>query len=194
MNSNCEYLYVIINKKQLEFYRMTDFRKIANFPLYSTPRCVICSEEYICMAMSDKKIISFLICDPSKKIPKEKIQKLKSREIANPGTEKHNFQTDLFLKSGTLFNSNPVSTKDKFIGVFELNSDTSNDNNNSTIKTTKKTDTTNYDDIRKKIVKSNGMNILKECLVKELTDTNDWEIDLLVKSKYHFSKKSFILN
>lgn len=136
--------------------------------------------------MSDKKIISFLICDPSLPVPIEKIKNLKSRAIPENGSEKQKLQEKLVIKSGTLFqNSGSIKTKDKFIGVFELEQKVNSiADNNSTIK---KKDITNYDIIRTNIKKSNITNILYEKITNEYISVSGWEINLLEKSKYNFS-------
>ena len=79
LNSNSKYVYLIEKQSTLKFYRVNDGKKIAETHLYCLARSVICSDEYICLCMQDKRIISFLIVDPLIPNSAAKIKQLESR-------------------------------------------------------------------------------------------------------------------
>ena len=80
-SSDLNYVYTIENKKQLRFYRYSDGKKLADIPLYSETSFVTCTNDYICLYMQDKRVISYLICDPndSEGNTMKRIKRLKSR-------------------------------------------------------------------------------------------------------------------
>ena len=75
-----KYVYTIENKRQLRFYRYSDGQKLADIPLYCEASYVLCSNDYVCLFMQDKRIISYLTFDSGdEKGSIEKIKSLPSR-------------------------------------------------------------------------------------------------------------------
>ena len=75
-----KYVYTIENKRQLRFYRYSDGQKLADIPLYCEASCVLCSNDYVCLFMQDKRVISYFIFDSGdEKGSIEKIKSLPSR-------------------------------------------------------------------------------------------------------------------
>ena len=79
LSSDCKYLHLIVNEKLLKFYRLDDMNLIGELLLYSSPIQMLCSDDYICMSMIDRRVISFLICDPNDPKAIDKIKSLPSR-------------------------------------------------------------------------------------------------------------------
>lgn len=79
LSSDCKYVYLVVNRNILKFYRWSDNNKIAETKLYNKPTHIACTDEYMALAMQDRKIISFLIVDPLVPNSSEKIKKLDSR-------------------------------------------------------------------------------------------------------------------
>ena len=79
---NKKYLYFIQDKKILKFYRINDLELIGNVKLYCNVLDIICTEDFITMAMKDNTIYSYLICDSKEQdhiTILNKIRKLPSR-------------------------------------------------------------------------------------------------------------------
>ena len=62
-----KYFYLIENNRDLKFYKLSPDKKscflIGEIFLYHSVAFVICNEEYICLGMNDRKLVSFLITD-----------------------------------------------------------------------------------------------------------------------------------
>ena len=78
-SASYEYVYTIENKKTLKLYKVDDGKCIGEVAVYSEANDALCTNDFVCLAMRDKKIISFLICDPNEKESIEKVKKLESR-------------------------------------------------------------------------------------------------------------------
>ena len=78
-SSNVENIYTVESKKILKFYNCAKNKIMAEIPLYSETNCIVCSNDYMVLAMKDKRIISYLICDDNFEKSYAKIKKLKSR-------------------------------------------------------------------------------------------------------------------
>jgi hypothetical protein len=70
------YLYLVEKKNILLFYRLKDSKRLAQVPLYSKVHSIICNNSFICMAMQDKRVLSFLIAEPNE----ESIKRIKNLE------------------------------------------------------------------------------------------------------------------
>ena len=79
LSTDCKHLYLIENEKILKFFRLNDMKLIAETLVYSSPTHVVCSDEYIALAMGDQRPISFLICDPKTPGAVKRIKNLSSR-------------------------------------------------------------------------------------------------------------------
>ena len=79
LSSDCKYVYLVIDRNTLQFYRWSDNNIIAETKVYSKPTSIACTDEYLALAMQDRKIISFLIVDPLVPNSNDKIKKLESR-------------------------------------------------------------------------------------------------------------------
>ena len=79
LSNDNKYVYLIENRTTLKFYRWNNNKKIAETQLYSKVINVLCTNEYICMAMEDRRIISLLIVDPLVPNSNDKIKQLESR-------------------------------------------------------------------------------------------------------------------
>jgi hypothetical protein len=79
LSSDCKYVYLVVDRNTLQFYRWSDNNKIAETKIYNKPTSVACSDEYLALAMQDRRIISFLIVDPLVPNSNDKIKRLESR-------------------------------------------------------------------------------------------------------------------
>ncbi len=79
LSMNKNYVYFIENRTVLKFYRWNDNEKIGETQLHCKPINIICTNDYLSLAMQDRKIISFLICDPLVPNSIDKIKDLESR-------------------------------------------------------------------------------------------------------------------
>lgn len=77
VSTDCAHLFIVENKRKLRFYRMKDMKKRADMTLYCPCIDVICNEEFICLTMEDRRVISYLICDQEESL--HKVKKLPSR-------------------------------------------------------------------------------------------------------------------
>lgn len=89
LSPNNSYVFTIENSKILKLFRIDDSNKVGDTNkvcdsiMYSEVKNVLCTEDYICMSMQDKRIIAFLIVDSSSP---GKIKQLESRSAVT--TEK----------------------------------------------------------------------------------------------------------
>lgn len=83
LSINGSYIYLIENQKVLKFYRWNEITRIAETFLFMNTNNVLCTDEYICMSMQDRKIISFLIVDSTVTDSDERIRRLDSRSNQN---------------------------------------------------------------------------------------------------------------
>ena len=75
-------LFIVENKKFLSFYKCGDGRKKAEIPLYIETKRAECSEDFLILAMKDRRVISYFMADESR--PDEsyaKIRQLESRFV-----------------------------------------------------------------------------------------------------------------
>lgn len=113
LSTDGKFFYAILNQKILNFYRLRDSCIIAEYPLYCSPTFTVCSNQFITMAMGDRKIISMLICDikthSSKQIT-ERINSLSRRipvkKDSPEAIEMATLQSNLMEKSQKIFKSN----------------------------------------------------------------------------------------
>lgn len=88
MSEDCKYIYAIVNIKILCLYRVKDAALIAEFPLYSKPEHIACSSEFIALTMADRKIVSFLICDPLRADNSTRIERLERKKVCHDEADK----------------------------------------------------------------------------------------------------------
>ncbi len=74
-----KYMALVENEKHLSLYRLNDFSKCASVLLYSRINSIIISEKYVSMAMSDRRILSYLIVDPHQPEHLKRIKELPNR-------------------------------------------------------------------------------------------------------------------
>jgi len=98
MSEDCKYVYALVNIKILRLYRVKDTELIAEFPLYSKPGQILCSSEFVAVTMADRKVISFLICDPFRKDNVERINRLERKKPCLDEAEK-TFKENLVKKA-----------------------------------------------------------------------------------------------
>ena len=70
---------LVENEKNLNLYRLKDFSKCASVVLYSRISSIVVSEKFVSMAMSDRRILSYLIVDPHETEHLNRIKELPSR-------------------------------------------------------------------------------------------------------------------
>ena len=75
---NNKYVYTLENRRLLKLFRFADCKKIAEILLPEFEK-IVCSNEYICLALKDGSLRSYLICDPDESDSLEKIKRLESR-------------------------------------------------------------------------------------------------------------------
>jgi len=79
ISTDCKSLFTVEENKKMNFYRLRDMKLTGEMILYSTVGEVACSDRFVCMASEDKRVISYMICDPEDPKSKMRIKKLASR-------------------------------------------------------------------------------------------------------------------
>lgn len=79
LSENNDYLVYFEKPKFLTMYRLSDGEKIAFTALYSDINNLLVSNEYVYLAMRDRRILSLLIVDPKEPFHDLRIKKLPSR-------------------------------------------------------------------------------------------------------------------
>jgi hypothetical protein len=72
-------LFVIESKKILKLYDLSKNKLLGEMPLYSESNLIACSDDFAMLAMKDKRLISYLICDLNLEESNRKIDNLTSR-------------------------------------------------------------------------------------------------------------------
>jgi hypothetical protein len=83
ISSNSQYLCTIQNMKILDMYQTKDAKRIAHLPLYSEANSMCISDDFVSLAMKDRKVLSYFIADPLKPEQKKRIKLFKSRNVKN---------------------------------------------------------------------------------------------------------------
>ena len=78
-SSSVENVFTVENKKVLKLYDCPKNKTVAEIPLYSETNLILCSTDFMVLAMKDNRIISYLICDGNTEESFRKIKQLKSR-------------------------------------------------------------------------------------------------------------------
>jgi len=79
---DCRYFFTIENKKKLKFYDMSRVKNIAEIFLYFDAQIMVCSSDYLTIAVKDKRIISYMIMDYDNiKESYNKLRCLESRSV-----------------------------------------------------------------------------------------------------------------
>jgi hypothetical protein len=79
---DCKFVFTIENSKLLQFYKCNENKAIkkAEIPLYIETKQVKCSDDFLILAMKDRRIISFFMYDEYHlEESYEKIRQLESR-------------------------------------------------------------------------------------------------------------------
>jgi hypothetical protein len=63
LSPNCDYIATIQNPRILSLYRVKDSTRIAQLPLYSEVNFISLTDEYVALAMQDRRLITYLIVD-----------------------------------------------------------------------------------------------------------------------------------
>ena len=81
-SSDLKHVFVVENKRLLEFYKYATNQRVAEMPLYIETKCVRSSEDFLVLAMKDRRVISYFIADTDRPNESyEKIKQLESRSI-----------------------------------------------------------------------------------------------------------------
>ena len=90
-----KHVFTIENQKLLQFYKRGDLcKKVAEIPLYIEALCVTCLNDFLVIAMKDRRIISYFIFDSDKiNESREKLSQLESRLIYCPNIFINNTDT-----------------------------------------------------------------------------------------------------
>jgi len=79
LSSDCKNLFTIEENKKMNFYRLKDVKLTGEMILYSSVGKVVCSDRFVCLTSEDRRVISYMICDPEDPKSKMRIKKLASR-------------------------------------------------------------------------------------------------------------------
>ena len=83
ISSNSQYLCTIQNMKIVSMYQTKDAKRIAHLPLYSEANSMCVSDDFVSLAMKDRKVLSYFIADPLRPEQKKRIKLFKSRNFKN---------------------------------------------------------------------------------------------------------------
>jgi len=168
----------VTNLKILKLYRLADTSLIGEYPLYSSPGQVVCTGEYIALAMADRRLVSMLICD-TKAASKEQIEaRIHSLERRRFEADRAEFLEKLLVKSGKLFGSSShVDPEELFRGLFDAKQE-----NASYHPSGLGPQEADFEKARGKIVTTESISVFCERMNgKDLAP--DWQVDLIKKSK-----------
>ena len=79
LSSDCKSLFTVEENNKMNFYRLRDMKLTGEIILYSSVGEVACSDRFVCMTSEDRRVISYMICDPEDPASKMNIKKLASR-------------------------------------------------------------------------------------------------------------------
>lgn len=81
LSLNNQYAYLVENRKILRFFNIKSKKEItgSGMPLYGEPRKILCTNDYVSIAMQDDRVISFLISEPERSDNLARLQDLPSR-------------------------------------------------------------------------------------------------------------------
>ncbi len=81
ISPNCEYIATVHDLRILSLYRVKDSMRIAHMPVYSRVNSISLSDEYITLAMHDRRLIAYLIVDVNNAQHSQRIANLESRFV-----------------------------------------------------------------------------------------------------------------
>lgn len=83
LSMNNKYAYLLENRKILRFFNIKSKKEITGngMPLYGEPRKILCTNDFVAIAMQDDRVISFLISEPERPDALARIEILPSRLI-----------------------------------------------------------------------------------------------------------------
>ena len=164
--------------KILKLYRLADTSLIGEYPLYSSPGQVVCTGEYIALAMADRRLVSMLICD-TKAANREKIEaRIHSLERRRFEADRAEFLEKLLVKSGNLFGSSShIDPEVLFRGLFGAKQE-----NSSYHPSGLGPQEADFEKARGSIVTADSISVFCERMDgKDLAP--DWQLDLIKRSK-----------
>ncbi|CAF1171550.1 unnamed protein product, partial [Adineta ricciae] len=80
-NATGEYLFVLIKPRILSMYRTKDNRQMAKLFVYDFVTSMNADEEFVVLAMKDRRLLTLMIADPHDSTLHNRIQQLPSRNI-----------------------------------------------------------------------------------------------------------------
>ena len=192
MSEDCKYVYALVNIKILRLYRVKDTELIAEFPLYSKPGQILCSSEFVAVTMADRKVISFLICDPLRKDNVERINRLERKKNILDEAEK-TFKENL-VKKATKHATGSGCDPRAILKFFELHKKFQEENSED-LKINTDYQDEKFIDLAKNIHTNKVIPYFNKTLDSEQLKPN-WLIDLLKESNYpfFFLSKKFVLD
>lgn len=117
LNNECEelifdesasYLFLLVKPRVLLMYRINDGRQLAKLCLYDFSSFMIADNDFIVLAMKDRRLLTLMIADPDDPILKAKINALPSRYLSQA----------IFIQVG----SNQIRTLFFLLGIFNVQS------------------------------------------------------------------------
>jgi hypothetical protein len=81
ISPDCHYLSLFEQPKFLSLYRLIDCSKCASILLYSEIDAMIITEKFVSLAMTNRRILSYLIVDPLEENHEKRVEELPSRYI-----------------------------------------------------------------------------------------------------------------
>jgi len=76
---DCKSLFTVEENKKLKSYRLSNMTLTGEMMLYSSVGAIVCSDRFVCMTSEDRRVISYMVCDPEDPRSKMNIKKLASR-------------------------------------------------------------------------------------------------------------------
>ncbi|CAF3919171.1 unnamed protein product, partial [Adineta steineri] len=81
LNESATYVFVLIKPRMLFMYRINDGRRLAKLYTYDFVSYMIADNDFLVLAMNDRRLLTLMIADPDDSTVQAKIQALPSRTI-----------------------------------------------------------------------------------------------------------------
>jgi hypothetical protein len=81
LNQSATYVFVLVKPRILFMYRTDDCRRLAKLFIYDFVSCMIADNDFIVLAMNDRRLLSLMIADPDDPTSRSRIQALPSRYV-----------------------------------------------------------------------------------------------------------------
>lgn len=79
LNENATYIFTLVKPRVLYMYRVIDCQRLAKLFVYDLVSCMVADNDFVVLAMNDRRLLTLMIADPNDPAVHSKIQALPSR-------------------------------------------------------------------------------------------------------------------